>query len=255
MFSGNTSIYSSGREGPSGKPGEPGRQGPKGPTGPRGERGYGEKGNEGEKGDKGDKGNQGIEGPLGQTGPTGDIGPTGCKGDQGIQGEQGIKGEQGEYGGPTGFTGQQGMTGPTGPAGDNLIQTFYQDATLYHLKIMNEFNKITNSNLYITGNNDYNGVDKGILQLQHTTNITKYINMVSATREGFKIKFIIETSLPIKFFSMTTMGNTYSIPITYTSIDYITDSKITLTFDFDSLDSLSEYMYPGAIYNLYIHWF
>jgi hypothetical protein len=249
------SIYSSGREGPLGRPGTPGLPGPKGPTGPRGERGYGEKGNEGDKGnqgDKGDKGDQGDTGIQGQTGPTGNIGPTGCKGDEGIQG---IKGEKGDFGGPTGFTGHQGLTGPTGPAGDNLIQTYYQDATLYHLKIMSEFNKITNSNLYITGKNDYDGIDKGILQLQHTTNITKYINLITAIREGFKIKFIIEASLPIKLFSMTTMGNTYSIPITYSSIEYITDSKMMVIYDFDSLDSLSEYMYPAAIYYLYIHWF
>lgn len=251
MYSVNPSIYSSGQGGPPGQPGKPGNPGKRGPTGPRGERGYGEKGKKGDDGEKGDTGPTGILGPTGIIGPTGD-GKYGHTGPTGINGPTGLKGD---FGGPTGEQGQLGPIGPTGPAGDNLIQTFYQETTLYHLKIMSEFNKINNSKLYITGSADYDGIDKAILHLQYTANINNYIESIVALKDGFKIIFQIKTSKPIKLFYMSTMGNTYSIPISYSSIEYIDNQFLHISFDFDSLDSLSEYMYPAAIYQLYIYWF
>lgn len=224
MYSVNPSIYTSIKEGPPGKEGKPG------PPGMPGKGIRGEKGNPGAPGDKGDPG------PTGNTGP---IGPTGQPG------------EKGEPNGPTGATGLIGPTGYTGPAGDNLI--YYLEPTSYHLKIMNDFNKIDNNDLYISGNTD--DIKYGVLHLQYSSFTNKYIKKINASRELYKINFNILTSYPIKLFYMTTLGNPTSVPISYTSIKYVTDSNIIVSFDFDSIDSLSEYMYPGALYNLYIIWF
>jgi len=252
MYSVNPSIYTSGKEGPPGMPGKPGNPGKRGPTGPRGQRGYGEQGRQGDDGPTGSTGQKGEPGE----GLTGMPGPTGS-GITGSTGPEGPIGPKGEYGGPTGPQGV-GIEGPTGPAGNHLIQTFYQETTLYHLKIMSDFNKINNSNLYIMNSmniNNYEGIDKGVLQLQYTVNVNNYIQSIIASKEGFTIYFIINTTKSIKLFFMTTMGNIYSIPINYSSIEYITDTQIKVNFDFDSIDSLSEYMYPGAIYQIYIYWF
>lgn len=229
MNSVNPSLYASSKEGPEGKPGKPGNPGKAGPTGPKGRRG--------ERGEHGFPGEQGPYGPTGYTGPTG------------------IKGEKGDPNGPTGEIGPTGVTGSTGPAGENLIQTFYQEPTMYYLKIMNEFNKITESALYMTTSPDQTGINQGIIHLQYTTHINKYIQKVIASRQIYKINFTIYTSAPIKLFYMTTQGGLLSIPISFSSINYITDSNVVISFDFDSIDSLSEYMYPGAVYQLYIQWF
>lgn len=233
MNSVNPSLYSSSKEGPPGKPGEPGSRGYKGPTGDQGRRGY--------------RGEPGFHGETGDIGPTG---PTGNTGSEGIKGE---KGEKGDPNGPTGATGPTGSVGATGPGGENLV--FYQEPTMYLMKIMNDFNKINESSLYITQSVNQEGINHGILHLQYTSNIDKYINKIIASRELFKINFTIYTSAPIKLFYMTTQGGLLSIPISFSSIKYITEFHIIITYDFDSLDALSEYMYPGALYQLYIHWF
>jgi len=234
MYSVNPSIYASSKEGPPGKPGPPGDKGNKGDKGDRGERGYGE---------------PGLNGDMGVTGPTGSVG-------QGVTGPTGERGMDGQNSGFTGPTGPHGPIGLTGPAGVNLIQTFYQEPTMYQLKIMPEFNKIVESPMYITGQYDdlKTGINQGILQLQYTTQVDKYIQKIIASRVLYKITFMIYTSAPIKLFSMTTIGGLLSVPIS-SSIEYVTERQILVSFDFDSIDSLSEYMFPGALYQLYIHWY
>ncbi len=221
-----------------GIPGQEGKPGPQGKEGKQGIRGY-----PGMNGHDGEKGETGAYGATGHTGPTGQ----GCTGPTGPQGE---KGDNSGYTGPVGI----GLTGPTGPkgiAGDHLI--IYNDHSMYVLKLMPEFDQITvETPLY---HNNIEGINKGILYLQYSSNTNKYVLNIKASKEQFNISFVIQTNASIKYIHMTSLGRELSIPISYTTIDYINDCYVKIYFSFDSTLSLNEYIYPGAIYNLYINWF
>lgn len=225
------------KEGPCGRQGDPGPRGRKGSPGPRGYRGE-----SGCHGEDGQCGATGLIGPTGVTGPTGSLGPTGLRGED------------------TGFTGPTGIMGPTGPAGtdgirgDNLI--IYNDLSIYALKLMQEFNYITlNTPLYITNSKSTHGINMGILHLQYSTPSEKYITAIHASKDGFNISFNIYANSAIKYLHMTSLGNVLSIPISYTNIEYISEYNAKITFNFDSMLSLDEYIYPGSIYTLHVNWF
>lgn len=229
----NSNRYENFKEGPPGQQGEPGKKGRKGSPGPRG---Y-----------KGENGKDGKEGDTGHTGPTGQS----IQGQTGPTGPQGIQGLQGENTGLTGPTGK-GVTGPTGPGGDHLI--IYNDISIYTLKLMQDFNQITiHTPLSINGTS-IEGINRGILHLQYSPS-NKYISFLAASKEGFNISFRMNTNAPIKYLHMTSMGGTLSIPIHFTSINYITEQQVDIIFNFDSVLSLDEYIYPGALYHLHINWF
>ena len=171
MYNSKIDKYQPIKQGPQGQPGIPG---PIAPKGQQGLRGY--------------NGKDGLQGDSGPTGKTGDghTGPTGPIGQQGIQG---LQGENSGFTGPTGEHGAQGLIGPTGPAGDNLI--IYNDMSIYTLKLMPEFNRITiNTPLYITNDQNIEHINKGILHLQYSSP-NKYVTVITASKEGFNINFIL----------------------------------------------------------------
>lgn len=216
-----------------------------GPQGPKGEPGV-----KGRKGDQGLRGYRGHDGCTGYTGPTGNNG----HGDTGPTGPVGPRGEDTGLTGPTGPVGPAGAVGVKGESGDHLI--IYNDISMYSLKLMQDFNLITlNTPLYINHSTSIDGINRAILHLQYSGIGDKYISSITASKEGFNISFNIITNTAIRYLFMTSLGNTLSIPISYTAIDYITEYHAKITFNFDSNISLDEYIYPGAIYQLHINWF
>ncbi len=211
------------------------------------------KGPPGNPGEPGRPGSQGIQGPRGYQGSTGPYGPTGQTG-LGDTGPTGHRGPQGENSGLTGPTGNIGPTGDIGPKGENLI--IYNDMSIYVLKLMQDFNRInTNTALYINNSPNIDAINLGILSTLYSTPSNKYINNIQASKAGFDISFIIYTNSDIKYLYMTSLGGNLSIPISYTKIDYVTSKHVIITFNFDSIVSLDEYIYSGALYNLHINWF
>ncbi len=209
---------------------------------------------EGPQGRPGCPGPQGCPGPRGYNGRTG---PTGCTGTghTGATGQTGATGPTGPNSGFTGATGSTGATGPMGPPGENERVIIYNDISIYALKLMSEFNLITtNTPLYIN-QFSLNGINKAILHLQYMSPSNKYITAMQASKDGLNIHFMIYSNNAINYINMTSLGNNSSVPINYSSIEYINENQIKVTFSFDSMISLDEYIYPGAIYNIYINWF
>lgn len=235
MYNSKIEKYQPIKQGPQGQPGNPG---PPGAQGIQGLRGY--------------NGKDGLQGDTGPTGPTGKTGE-GYTGPTGSMGPQGLQGENSGFTGPTGEHGAQGLIGPTGPAGDNLI--IYNDMSIYTLKLMPEFNRITiNTPLYITNDQNVEHINKGILHLQYS-GPNKYVTAITASKEGFNINFILFTNAPIKYLNLTSMGGNLSIPISYTNITYLSSQQVQITFSFDSILAFDEYVFVGALYHLHINWF
>src|SRR4029078_229503 len=176
-------------------------------------------GKRGYRGEKGEKGDQGDDGP---TGPTGH------------------KGEQGEKGDYQGSTGPNGYQGPPGSG---------NDISIYSIKLMPDF-KLLNSTFVLL-----NGVHIAHCLNLLTTNLTKHIVQLFVKKEQYVITFKIVTSKPFNSINIVTNGNLLSIPITYTSINLIDECQVLISFNFDSLIAYNEYMFVGAIYQLYINWF
>lgn len=210
-------------------------------------------GPKGSSGEPGRPGNQGIQGIRGYKGATGPVGPTGQTG----FGDTGPTGQIGPIGLNTGLTGPTGNIGPTGsvgPKGDNLI--IYNDISIYVLKLMQDFNRITSKTpLYINNNTNIESINLGILTTLYFNSIDKHISTIQASKEGFNISFDILTTAPIKYLHMTSLGDNLSIPISYTNIIFINEYQVKINYNFDSILSLNEYIFPGAKYDLYINWF
>lgn len=236
-FNNSTSL----KTGPKGRDGIPGLPGKIGPTGCRGLRGYhGEKGDNGEKGEKG------------ETGPKGDPGLNGIS----ITGPTGEKGEYGGPTGPTGEKGEKGENGHTGPKAENLLTIIYNDMSMYKIKFMQNYNLIQNDTIiYIINNNiSYDGIDKAVLYLTLSTNNTKYITKMSISKNDTTLLFTISMSYSIKYVYITTPGNINSIPINSSSYNIINEHCITISFNFETLEALDEYVYQNAIYDINIIW-
>jgi hypothetical protein len=237
------------KEGPRGKEG---LQGPKGEPGEPGKRG--------EKGDQGFRGFDGPDGPTGMTGPTGYTGYTGYTGPigtgpTGSTGPQGPRGEQGEFGGPTGPTGLQGFTGPTGPMSDHVISIIYNDFSLYKIKLMQDCRQITQNTELCLDLNLKNNINIGIGYATFLTNAEKYINNINLSKDDYTLTFYISTSYPVKCLFMTTLGQHYSVPTSFSKIDMLSEYYVKLSFDFDSQEAFEEYVDLGIVYDLQICWF
>lgn len=218
------------REGPQGRPGKPGKQGDPGP------RGY-----------------QGISGATGCTGPQGDsvIGPTGDKGDVGPQGEPS------GFTGPTGQAGQVGSIGPTGEKGtDGLIQVYYQESSVYGIKWMSTRIEVTPRPLHHVGASiAYTPTLAGVWFLISGASIDKYIRDIHVHKILYQVVLTLQLSHAAKWVHAFSLGKELSIPIYSSNVDFISDTEIKITFDFDSLLAFDEYIYASAIYTICIQWY
>lgn len=243
------------RAGPPGIPGEPGPKGKDGkngvgergydgktgPTGPPGKDGKGEKG---EKGDKGEDG-KGEKGDKGDNGETQFGGPTGPTGNNGMNGVNGIDGNS--------ITGPAGPTGAKGDDGKSVI--IYNDLTIHAIKILGDYKKITtNTPIYITGDN-YTSINIGVMYTKLITNANNYIKYCDITKNGFTLSYDITTSSAMKCVHVSSAGNIKSVPIVMSDITIHDEYHATIYFKFDSEAAYTEYIYYGAIYDIFINWF
>src|SRR5438445_911024 len=218
-----SSMYqSSFREGPIGRQGFPGEPGLRGPQGKRGYRG-----------------NDGHTGPTGhsETGPTGSVGPTGVDGPRGHD---------------SGLTGPTGPDGPMGPTGQTITYYTINDYSIYKLKWMTLGSTLTSSPVYQINQQTNSGIDTAVLYVQSFSNIDKYIVSMTVSQSDYQLIYHLSASQSVQRVNMTTSGDRLSVPICCTQVNYVTDRQVDVVFQFDGVESINEYVFISALYDLSI---